>query len=275
MLVTKYIPPILRWACRWFLVGDESAILFLRRWWWQPGRSTQRFTLKGETGWLAYMGLLNGIWLIVLCAGPMLRQDSNFASLYRQLYCHLWGARLSADIVLTPKVYMYFFQNDMGLEWFYWQVVDLTHWGRVTHICVSKQTIIGSDNGLSPGRRQAIIWTNAGFLLIGPLGTNFNEILIKILTFSFKKMRLKVSSAKRRPLCLGLNVLTRLSYLLLPSYKGVAEPMSQRIHELIVQILKRNHITFTRVWLACNVFFYWSICLRSFDHNFVIMTAKI
>ena len=88
----------------------------------------------------------------------------------------------------------------------------LTHWGRVTHICVSKLTIIGSDNGLSPDRRQAIIWTNAGILLIGPLRTNFSEILIEILTFSFKKMRLKVSSAKRRPFCLGLNVLSG-SYL--------------------------------------------------------------
>ena len=75
------------------------------------------------------------------------------------------------------------------------------------YICIGKLTIIGSDNGLSPDRRQAIIWTNAGLLLIGPLGTNFSEILIKILTFSFKKMRLKVSSAKWRPFCLGLNVL--------------------------------------------------------------------
>ena len=83
----------------------------------------------------------------------------------------------------------------------------LTHWGRVTHIWVSDLTSIGSDNGLSPGRRQAIIWTNAGILLIGPLGTNFNEILIGIQTFSFKKMHLKVSSAKWRPCCLGLNVL--------------------------------------------------------------------
>ena len=83
----------------------------------------------------------------------------------------------------------------------------LTHWGRVTHICVSKRTIISSDNGLSPSRRQAIIWTNAGILLIGPSGTNFSEILIDIITFSFKKMRLKVSSAKWRPCCLGLNVL--------------------------------------------------------------------
>ena len=83
----------------------------------------------------------------------------------------------------------------------------LTHWGRVTHICVSRLTITGSDNGLSPGRRQAIIWTNAGILLIGPLGTNFSENSIEILTFSFTKMRLKESSAKWRPFCLGLNVL--------------------------------------------------------------------
>ena len=77
----------------------------------------------------------------------------------------------------------------------------LTHWGRVTHICVSKLTIIASDNGLSPGRRQAIIWTNDGILLIGPVGTNFNEILIEIHTFQFKKMHLKMSSTKWRPFC--------------------------------------------------------------------------
>ena len=88
-----------------------------------------------------------------------------------------------------------------------WCII-LTHWGRVTHICVGKLTIIGSDNGLSPDRRQAIIRTNAGLLLIGPLGTNFNEILIEILTFSFKKMRFKVSSAKWRLFCLGLNELS-------------------------------------------------------------------
>ena len=83
----------------------------------------------------------------------------------------------------------------------------LTHWGRVTHICVSKIIIIGSDDGLSPDRRQAIIWTNAGILLIGPWGTNFSEILIGIQTFSFKKMHMKMSSAKWRPFCLDLNVL--------------------------------------------------------------------
>ena len=84
---------------------------------------------------------------------------------------------------------------------------SLTHWGEVTHICVSKLTIIGSDNGLSPGRRQAIIWTNAGILLTWTLGTNFGEISNEIHEFSFKKMHLKISSAKWRPFCLGLNVL--------------------------------------------------------------------
>ena len=75
------------------------------------------------------------------------------------------------------------------------------------HICVGNLTIIGSDNGLSHGRRQSIIWTNAGILLNGTLGNNFSEILSEIHTFSFKKMHLKRSSGKWRPSCLGLNVL--------------------------------------------------------------------
>ena len=80
----------------------------------------------------------------------------------------------------------------------------------MTHICVGKITTIGSDYSLSPGRRQAIIWTNAGILLIGPWGTNFSEILISIQTVSFKKMHLKMSSAKWRSFGLGLNVLIGL-----------------------------------------------------------------
>ena len=90
----------------------------------------------------------------------------------------------------------------------------LTHWGRGTHICVTYVTIIVSDNGLSPSRHQAIIWTNAGILPIGPLGTNFNETSIGIQTFSFTKMHLKMSSAKRLPFCLGLNVLNPLLFQL-------------------------------------------------------------
>ena len=92
------------------------------------------------------------------------------------------------------------------------QPFPLTHWGQVTHICVNKITIIGSYNGLSPGRWQAIIWTKAGILLIWLLGTNFSEILIEINTFSLKKIHLKMSSGKWRPSWLGLNVLNPICH---------------------------------------------------------------
>ena len=81
----------------------------------------------------------------------------------------------------------------------------LAHWGWVMHICISNQTTIASDNGLSPGQHQAIIRTNSR-ILFGPLGTNFSEILIKIHTFSFKKMQLKLSSVVWLP-WVSLNVL--------------------------------------------------------------------
>ena len=74
------------------------------------------------------------------------------------------------------------------------------------HISVSKLTTIGSDNGLLPGRCQTIIWTNACIFLIEPLGTNFNEILSKIHTFSFKKVHLRMSSRNWWPFFHGLNV---------------------------------------------------------------------
>ena len=85
----------------------------------------------------------------------------------------------------------------------------------MTHIYVSKLNTIGSDNGLSPGRRQAIICTNVGILLIRNVGTNFREILSEIYIFLFKNMHLKISSAKSRPFCLGLDVFR--------SHKAVAD----------------------------------------------------
>ena len=63
----------------------------------------------------------------------------------------------------------------------------MTHWGQVTHICVSKVYDIASDNGLSPVRRQAIIWTNAAILSIKPWGTYFSDMLSKIRNFSHSR----------------------------------------------------------------------------------------
>ena len=88
--------------------------------------------------------------------------------------------------------------------------VILTHLPLVPHIYASTNRVnIGLDNGLSPFRCQAIIWANAEILLTGPWGTNFNEILIEIHTFSFKEKHLKMSFGKWRPFCLGLNVFWR------------------------------------------------------------------
>ena len=81
----------------------------------------------------------------------------------------------------------------------------------MTPIRISKLATIGSDNGLSPGRCEAIIWTNAGILWIRTLGTNFS----KIHPSSFKKTHLKMLSAKWWLLCLGHNVLIPSPVLIL------------------------------------------------------------
>ena len=73
---------------------------------------------------------------------------------------------------------------------------------------VSKLTIIGSDNGLSPGRHQAIIWHQCWNAVNWTLSNKLQEIFIEIHTFSFKKMHLKISFGKLWPFSLGLNVLT-------------------------------------------------------------------
>ena len=136
---------------------------------------------------------------------------------------------------------------------------------RVTHICVSKLTIIGSDNGLSPGRRQAIIWTNSGILLIGALGTNVSEILIKICTFSLKKMLLKMSSGKRPPSCLGL---CSLNDILLPVYSCVQNCF----------VLAHKKIHYTNIYLhesvsidGCFVF----LSVKRLKHNFHLACAVL
>ena len=103
-----------------------------------------------------------------------------------------------------------------GTRWFLSKWSLLTHWARVTHIFVSKLTIIGSDNGLSPGRHKAIIWTNAGILLIWNLGANFSEILIEMYTFPLKKMHLKMSSAEWWQFCIGLII--KMKYYTLRLY---------------------------------------------------------
>ena len=111
--------------------------------------------------------------------------------------------------------------------------VLLTHCGLVMHICVGKLTIIGSDNGLSPGWRQTIFWTSAGILLIGPMGTNFSEMLIGIQTFSCKKRHLKISSGKWWPFCLSLNLLTHCGLVMTNDYIELSQHWLRSGHHKI------------------------------------------
>ena len=74
----------------------------------------------------------------------------------------------------------------------------------MTHICVGELTIIVSDNGLSPERHQAIIWTNAGILLIEPCGTNFSEILIEIHENEFESVVCEMAAILSRPQCVKI-----------------------------------------------------------------------
>ena len=119
---------------------------------------------------------------------------------------------------------------------------QLTHWGRVTHICVGRLTIIA--------RRQAIIWTNAEILLIGPLGTNFSEILIGIQTFPFTKMHLKMSSVKWCPFCLGLNVLT---WARVKGQKDPDENIRNRYGLFTFYLFMENFHFDAEVWLQLHL----------------------
>ena len=61
-----------------------------------------------------------------------------------------------------------------------------------------RSVIIVSDNGLPPVKHQAIIWTCVDYSWIVTYGTNFSEIWIKLLYFSFKNFHLKMPSVKCR-----------------------------------------------------------------------------
>ena len=79
-----------------------------------------------------------------------------------------------------------------------------THWGQVTLICLSNLTIIGSGNGLSPGRCHAITWTHAGILLTDKLQWNFNQIsYIFIQASAFEKVFCKMADILSQPQCLN------------------------------------------------------------------------
>ena len=88
----------------------------------------------------------------------------------------------------------------LGLLQYNWDIRSKpmsTHWGRVTNICVSEPSHHWTlDNGLAPIQCQAMIWSDIHCLINCTLGNKRCGISIKIQRFLFKKMHLKMSSAK-------------------------------------------------------------------------------
>ena len=127
--------------------------------------------------WMTTVNNINSFWPID--AIWRLRTGSTSAQIMFVAWWHQSITWTSADWSSLGSFGIHLGISHEMLKGVSLKITDLTHWGRVTHICVSKLTIIGSENGLLPSRRQAIISTNAGLLSIGPLRTYFNEILVK------------------------------------------------------------------------------------------------
>ena len=106
-----------------------------------------------------------------------------------------WVAKIALFVIIHNHRYkLLYFQ--INVQWWKRPLISLLHGVATQNLPQVLVLLHHFELLLSEHRRQAIIWTNAGILLIGPLGTNFSEVRIKIWNFSFMKMHLKMSSAR-------------------------------------------------------------------------------
>ena len=148
-------------------------------------------------------------WTLPNCGWWFIRWEICLPSSFRLTLLHYWSLLVWYDHsfkMLTKRLNLKQFKRYRDNL-----AIAFLNTLRPSDAYMHQQTIIGSDSGFSPGRRQPIIWTNVRILLIGPLGTNFSEILIKIHTFPFMRMHLKMLPINWWPFYLGLNVLRILT----------------------------------------------------------------
>ena len=84
---------------------------------------------------------------------PFLYNYIHYMQICSSSYLSTLNMQLIAHFGSAVNVVCLDYNLDHITVWF----MLLTHWGRVTQKCVGNLTIIGWDDGLSPGRRQAII----------------------------------------------------------------------------------------------------------------------
>ena len=125
----------------------------------------------------------------------------------------------------------------------------------MTHIFVDNLTIIGSDNGLSPGRRQAIIWTNDVILWIRPLGTNFSEILIDsnilIQENAFECVVCETATILSRPQCIKQGNRVVLQYTPMLCFRWVS--YSFYLYPLL--LLHKMSRCILYIWWVAKIYF--------------------
>ena len=124
------------------------------------------------------------------------------------VHCHLGTQKLTEVYEIYPELTGEVLAHDIHIVFLVYGSKNLQQMTKITFssLLFVLEFMVRNITAFYSG--QAIIWTNAGIALIGTLGTNFSGILLEIRIFSFKKKGLKVSSAKWRTFCLGLNLLT-------------------------------------------------------------------
>ena len=130
----------------------------------------------------------------------------------------------------------------------YWQDINIKPWRRVY--------------ASVPGRRQAIIWTNAGILFTEPLGTNISEILIEIHTVSFKKVHLKMLSAKMAPILSLLQCVNTFK-----NHTSQYKKIDFMDKILVILCMAGTH---SKVTLNASIFFYINVTVSFLSRYFQI-----
>ena len=120
---------------------------------------------------------------------------------------------------------------------------------------ISKLTIISSDNGLSPKRRQAIICTNAWILLIATSGTNLVNSEVKFYIFiqenAFENVFCEMAAILSLPQCV------KVAYGMLQDFVTI----------IIISIRSRTD--------GCSPFTFQQICALFVLHQLVRFTRVL
>ena len=156
------------------------------------------------------------------------------------MFSWCWCRRSRCNWSMFTRCFSYFcaMARDVKGSQSLWPI-QLTHWCRLTHICISKLTTIGSDNGLSPDRHQAIIWTSARFCQLNPweqTSVKFHRILyIFIDENAFEIVVWKLAAILPRPQCdnpPGPEVVESIRWLLMQRFVSTASVLAASVGKL-------------------------------------------